>query len=102
MAFIGATGESYSAIGFLAAEGLVGSMTSSPPATIGEWWINVQNAIASEPPSSPLPRMATFRKSALISPSQGTRKYFFSEAGKVGSCTKVPVGISRTSTTLLL
>lgn len=52
VAFIGATGESYGAIGYLAAKGLSNTMAGRGPDTVGEWWINVQLAIASEPMSA--------------------------------------------------
>jgi len=54
VAFIGATGESYAAIGFLAAKGLVGQMTDRPPRTVGEWFMGVQQAIATETMGRPL------------------------------------------------
>ena len=49
VAYIGATGESYSVIGYLAAQGLMGSMGDHPPETVGKWWLNVQESIASRP-----------------------------------------------------
>jgi hypothetical protein len=54
VAFIGATGESYSAIGYLASKGLVGLMTEHPPKTVGEWFLGIQTAIATESVSRPL------------------------------------------------
>lgn len=54
VAFIGATGESYAAIGYLAAKGLVGLMTDHPPKTAGEWFMGVQRAIATETMGRPL------------------------------------------------
>lgn len=54
VAFIGATGESYAAIGYLAAKGLVGLMTDRPPKTAGEWFMGVQRAIATETMGRPL------------------------------------------------
>ncbi|MGB0579752.1 MAG: C25 family cysteine peptidase [Limisphaerales bacterium] len=46
IAFIGATGESHAAIGYLASKGLVGLMTEHPPKTAGEWFVGIQKAIA--------------------------------------------------------
>ncbi|WP_200267845.1 C25 family cysteine peptidase [Luteolibacter pohnpeiensis] len=49
VAYIGASGESYSAIGYLAAQGLMSSMSSNPPETVGEWWLEIQKSIAARP-----------------------------------------------------
>ncbi|MGJ8696621.1 MAG: C25 family cysteine peptidase [Verrucomicrobiaceae bacterium] len=54
VAFIGATGESYSAPGYLAAKGAVSAMKENPPATAGEWFLAVQEAIATARMSRPL------------------------------------------------
>lgn len=54
VAFIGATRESYGAIGYLAAKGAVEAMTEHPPRTAGNWFLSVQNAIARAPISGPL------------------------------------------------
>jgi hypothetical protein len=54
VAFIGATRESYSAIGYLAAKGAVGAMDDTPPETAGEWLLAVQEAIATAPLSRTL------------------------------------------------
>lgn len=54
VAFIGATGESYSALGYLAAKGAVTAMKENPPATVGEWFLGVQSAIATASISRPL------------------------------------------------
>lgn len=49
VAYIGASGESYAAIGYLAAQGLMDSLEENPSGTVGEWWLKVQNAISSKP-----------------------------------------------------
>jgi len=53
VAAIGASGESYSTFGYLAGLALA-NCTSGPegPATIGEWWMQVQQAIHHSPVSS--------------------------------------------------
>ena len=51
-AVIGASGVSYSTIGYLAGKGLLACMREKEgPATVGEWWTTIQSAIASEPMS---------------------------------------------------
>jgi hypothetical protein len=51
LASIGASGESWSAIGYLAGGGLTDCLCGQAPETLGEWWLKIQQGIAWGPVS---------------------------------------------------